>query len=467
MGLGSIGTEAAAALGLDHAVDLVGPPLGTLPWVSSLPVGALAEDSVALASLAVDLAASVRSGSTPAALRIDRSRMATSFTSERVLRVDGEPPAVWAPLSGFWRAGDGWVRTHANYPHHERALRRVLGLEADAEKEAVVDAVSAWNAVDLETAAAEVGAIVGAVRTPAEWSTCEQAGVVRSAPLIERTRLPGAPPRAWPTGGPPLAGIRVLDLTRVLAGPVAARDLATAGAEVLRVDAPFLPETGWIHLDTGQGKRSTQLDLRSPADRSVFEELLAGADAVLTGYRPGALARFGLDPIDLAERHPGLVTGSVSAWGARGPWAQRRGFDSIVQAVTGIAMVESADGTTPGSLPAQALDHTTGHLLAAAVISGLMEQRRDGGAPDLQLSLARTAQALVDAPDPVAAQVADPDPHHGPEPTTRTRALQGYGPASLTYAAPVLAFAGAADDYPVVGGLWGVDPPEWRTAHGR
>ncbi|MDF2492458.1 MAG: frc, partial [Microbacterium sp.] len=145
----------------------------------------------------------------------------------------------------------------------------------------------------------------------------------------------------------------------------------------------------------------------------------------------------------------------------------RRGFDSIVQAVTGIAMVESADGTTPGSLPAQALDHTTGHLLAAAVISGLMEQRRDGGAPDLQLSLARTAQALVDAPDPVAAQVADPDPHHGPEPTTRTRALQGYGPASLTYAAPVLAFAGAADDYPVVGGLWGVDPPEWRTAHGR
>jgi crotonobetainyl-CoA:carnitine CoA-transferase CaiB-like acyl-CoA transferase len=163
-----------------------------------------------------------------------------------------------------------------------------------------------------------------------------------------------------------LTGVRVLDLTRVLAGPVATRNLAQAGAEVLRIDSPHLPEIGWVHLDTGAGKRSTTLDLRSPSGRSTFEDLLDDADIVVTGYRPGSLDPLGLSPEELASRKPGLVVGSVSAWGTEGPWAQRRGFDSIVQAVTGIAMIESTDGTRPGALPAQALDHSAGHLLSAA-----------------------------------------------------------------------------------------------------
>ncbi|MYR64088.1 hypothetical protein GTY54_50435, partial [Streptomyces sp. SID625] len=201
-----------------------------------------------------------------------------------------------------------------------------------------------------------------------------------SRPLVERGRLGAARARVLPslTGTPllPAAGVRVLDLTRVIAGPVATRTLALLGADVLRVDPPHLPELADQHADTGFGKRSAALD---PAtDRAAFEELLAGADVVVTGYRPGALDRFGLSPEALAERRPALVVAELSAWGAYGPWARRRGFDSLVQVATGIAAVEGGDGR-PGALPAQALDHGTGYLLAAAVLRALTEQSHDGG----------------------------------------------------------------------------------------
>ncbi|MCZ9339719.1 CoA transferase, partial [Streptomyces sp. TRM76130] len=174
------------------------------------------------------------------------------------------------------------------------------------------------------------------------------------------------------------AGLRVLDLTRVLAGPVATRTLALLGADVLRIDAPHLPESQDAHNDTGLGKRSATLDLGDAAGRRIFEGLLHGADVVVTGYRPGALDRFGLSPEALAGRRPGLVIGQLSAWGHDGPWHGRRGFDSLVQAATGIAELEGSPDS-PGALPAQALDHGTGYLLAAGVLRALTEQHRAGG----------------------------------------------------------------------------------------
>lgn len=424
MTLGAVGAQVADALGFSaEARELVAEPTGSFPWGAHLPVGTLATDSVALASLAIAL---LRGNPSP--VRVDRARVAASFGSEKVLRIHGAAPSAWAPLSGFWRARDGWVRTHANYPHHERALRRLLGLGADAETDAAA-AIAARTAADLEDRAAEIGAIVGRVRAPEEWREHEQARIVATAPIVERRRIGDAAPRP--------EGFRVLDLTRVIAGPIATRDLALAGAEVLRVDSPALPETGWIHLDTGQGKRSTLLDLRQAGDHATFERLLSRAHVVVTGYRPGALARFGLEPEDLAARHPGLVTASVSAWGAHGPWAARRGFDSIVQAVSGIAMVESPDGETPGALPVQALDHATGHFLAAGIVRALGAQRREGGSIDIRMSLARTAHALLTSTDP-ATQAA-----------------------ALVTAPPPLAFPGAPDHYPVVGGEWGADAAEW------
>ncbi len=457
MTLDAVGAEAAADLGLTTAAAAIREGSGRLPWTSTLAVGRLAADCVALSSLAIDGARAARDGGGAGAIRVDLGRIAASFASERVLRIDGAEPEAWAPLSGFWPSRDGWVRTHANYPHHEHALRTVLGVPAGASREAVAGAIRERPSTDLEEQAHRAGAIVAAVRTGDAWRRHPQALAVASRPLIEVTRREGAPPRPWWRSGAPLSGVRVLDLTRVITGPVAGRDLALAGADVLRVDPPHLPETGWIHLDTGQGKRSTVLDLADGSDRDRFAGLLRTADVVLSGYRPGSLDRFGLDAASLAASHPGIVTARVSAWGETGPWANRRGFDSIVQAATGIAMRESTDGTTPGALPVQALDHSTGHLLAAAVVTALVRQRTEGGSFDVRMSLARVAQALLAAPGDTRgdASVALP---------SRERLLPGHRPGALVYAPPVLAFAGAPDDYPVVGGAWGADAPAWDTA---
>jgi crotonobetainyl-CoA:carnitine CoA-transferase CaiB-like acyl-CoA transferase len=206
-------------------------------------------------------------------------------------------------------------------------------------------------------------------------------------------------------------GLRVLDLTRVIAGPVGTRTLAAHGADVLRIESPRLPEDPAALLDTGPGKRHTTLDLASPGDRARLEELLSRADVLVQGHRPGALAAHGLAPELLAERYPGLVVVSLSAWGAAGPWARRRGFDSLVQAATGIAAVTAAADGTPGVLPAQALDHATGYLVAATVLRALTESARQGGSWHGELSLAQLAHWLLAAPRmPDADGAGDVDP---------------------------------------------------------
>lgn len=438
---------AAAAIGLpSELLDRVGASRPA--WSSTLPVADLAIDAVAVASVAIDHVAAARGSAPGGDVRIDGAAVAASFGSDKVLRIDGATPDVWSPLSGFWRAADGWVRTHANYPHHAARLRALLGTDD------VARGVARWPALELEQAAIESGAIVAAVRDEARWRAHPHAQALAELPLITATSAGDAAARSWPAQGPlPLSGVRVLDLTRVIAGPVATRDLAHAGAEVLRIDAPGLPEFAWQHLDTGHGKRSALLDLA--ADREAFERLLAGADVLVTGYRPDALARFGLDPADLAERRPGLVTARISAWGSEGPWAHRRGFDSIVQATTGIAMRESRDGETPGALPVQALDHASGHLLAAAVAAALARQRAAGGSPHVEIVLARVAQELLAAPPTDRREPAETGlPSH----VTRVP-----GGPLLTHAPPILAFAGAPDRF-APPRPWGADPAEWRTA---
>jgi crotonobetainyl-CoA:carnitine CoA-transferase CaiB-like acyl-CoA transferase len=191
-------------------------------------------------------------------------------------------------------------------------------------------------------------------------------------------------------------GVRVLDLTRVIAGPVATRTLAAWGADVLRVDPPHLPEIPAQALDTLPGKRSALLDLSEPPGRARLEELLAVADVLIQGYRPGSLAGCGLAPDALAERHPHLSVVTLSAWGATGPWAARRGFDSLVQCPTGIALAEGAEGK-PGALPAQVLDHATGYLAAAAALLALAGVALGERPRSVRLSLAQTAHWLASA----------------------------------------------------------------------
>jgi crotonobetainyl-CoA:carnitine CoA-transferase CaiB-like acyl-CoA transferase len=442
----SIAAEAWACLGQDtDLLDLLDS--SPVPLPSRLAVGRLGADSVGVASLAAQLVLAERRGRRPGPVRVDGVRVAGSFRSDRLLRVDGRPVQAFAPLSGFWPAADGWVRTHGNYPHHAQRLRGLLGLTSAAGPDQLRTELARRPALDLEDRAAAAGALLVAVREPATWRAHPQARAVATTPLVVTQRLGQAPARDWtPDPDRPLEGVRVLDLTRVIAGPVAGRDLATAGADVLRIDPPVPAEIGWQHLDSGQDKRSAVLDLAQRRDE--FEELLARADVVLTGYRPGALDRFGLGPHALAERHPGIVVGRISAWGDGGPWSGRRGFDSLVQAVSGIAVRESPDGGTPGALPAQALDHASGHLLAAGVITALRAQRRDGGSVGVAVSLARTAAALLELPGGTPAPDTEP-----------VWPLSSGG--GVVCAAPVLAFDGAPQDYARVGAPWGADPPTW------
>ncbi|MEU9302659.1 CoA transferase [Streptomyces sp. NPDC048269] len=407
-----------------------------------LPVRELARATVGACALAAAELAVVRAGEGPdglAAPVVDEGAVAAAFVSERHLRVRGRKPVSFAPLSGFWRAADGWVRTHANYPHHEAALVRALGLPA-AAPEAVRAAVAGRAALDVQELVYGEGGLAVAV--------AGRYGDPR--PLVETVRETGAPGRTLgpAPGGLPAAGVRVLDLTRVIAGPVATRTLGLLGADVLRIDPPGLPEADDAYADTGFGKRSALLDLAAAADRAVFDRLLAEADVVVTGYRPGALERYGLGPAELLERRPGLVVAQLCAWGWDGPWAGRRGFDSLVQAGYGIAARCAGPDGVPGVLPAQALDHGTGYLMAAGVLRALAEGPRGRA---LRFSLAGTASWLV-RDVPAAAPAAGGHAGYAAEPWLRYTD-SGYGP--LRYA------AGPLGDWKRGPSRWGTDAAVW------
>lgn len=455
--------------GIEAAWSAVGGDPALLPRVSTvlrggalharLPVRELARACVGACALAAAELGARRAGLAGVpGVRLDDGAVATAFVSDRHLLVDGRAPVSFAPLSRFWRTTDGWVRTHANYPHHRARLLAALGM-AEEDPDAVGAALAERSSREVEESVYAVGGLAVAVRTPEEWAAHEQAAAVARRPLVERERLNTARARALPPldRAPllPAAGVRVLDLTRVIAGPVATRTLALLGADVLRVDAPQLPELADQHADTGFGKRSATLDL--VADRRAFEELLAAADVVVTGYRPGALDRFGLSARELAERRPGLVVAQLSAWGSYGPWAGRRGFDSLVQAATGIAAIEGS-AERPGALPAQALDHGTGYLLAAAVLRALTERAEQGYGRCVRLSLARTAAWLTNQIQPSPAGNAGNMPYDGPDAwlAERDSAL-----GRLRYALSPVSFEGGPVDWARPPGVWGTDPARW------
>lgn len=454
--------QAWAALGGDPALTAgitYGGPADRL--TAALPVRELARATVAVCALAAaELRTACDGGGRLPAVRVDDGAVATAFTSERQLRVDGRAASAFAPLSRFWRSADGWVRTHANYPHHRARLLAALdvpdageGVFGTSDVEARVAAALAE--LPSERAEEEIfaaGGLAVAVRTPQEWAAHPQGAAVARRPLLSAERIAGGPVRAL-SG---IDGLRVLDLTRVIAGPVAGRTLALLGADVLRVDSPRLPESRDAHADTGFGKRSTTLDLARTADRATFEALLADADVVLSGYRPGALDRYGLAPEALAERRPGLVIGQLSAWGAYGPWGGRRGFDSLVQAVCGIAVTEAGPDGRPGALPAQALDHGTGYLLAAAVLRAVTEQRTAGGTHVARLAIARTAAWLTGGTVTRDGGGDTPAYEAGEWLNERDSPL-----GRLRYALPPVSFDGGPRDWARPPGRWGTDAPRW------
>ena len=371
---------------------------GTDPVLpSSFAVGTAAQVTIAASALAASAIWQLRGGR-PQTVGVDMRHAATEFHSEHWLSVESKPPSeTWDKIAGTYQCGDGrWVRLHTNLPHHRAGVLELLNCDYDRAK--VAEALKPWTAFAFEDAAAAAGLCVTAMRSFAEWDAHPQGRAVPTQPVVTITKIGDAPPQPLPPGERPLSGVRVLDLTRVIAGPVCGRTLAAHGADVLTVASPNIPNLPHLAVDTNRGKLSAHIELRDAAGRATLHELVRGADIFVQGYRPGAIARHGFAPDDTVRLRPGIVHVSLCAYGHVGPWAGRRGFDSLVQTASGFnhAEAEAAGQTAPKALPCQALDHASGYLLAFGALTALHRRATEGGSWHVQVSLARTGRWIRD-----------------------------------------------------------------------
>ena len=365
---------------------------------SSFAVGSAAQASLAAAALAATQIGARRNGLRQQ-VRVDMRRAALECAGR--FEIDGRTPELWDRLAGLYAcADDRWLRLHTNFAHHRDGVLRLLGLPLGAEtpREAVAAALRDRNAFEFETAAAQAGLVVAAVRSFDEWDAHPHRLAIAAQPLVAIEKIGDAPALAWPAlprDASPLHGLRVLDLTRILAGPVGGRTLAAYGADVMLVNAPHLPNIEAI-IDTSRGKLSALADLREPVGRDGLRAVLRDAHVFVQGYRPGALAALGFAPADVAAARPGIVVVSLSAYSESGPWAGKRGFDSLVQSATGFndAEARAAGSAEPKALPMQILDMATGFLIAFGAQAALLRQQREGGSWQVRVSLARTGQWL-------------------------------------------------------------------------
>ena len=361
---------------------------GALP--SAFAVTDVAAASVACAGMAMG---ELLGG---AEVTVDR-RLASMWFAWSLRPIGWELPNPWDPTAGDYQASDGWIKLHTNFPAHKRAVESVLGPLIDRTNTETL--VAPWKVTALESAIVAAGGATAELRSQAAWAEHPQGQAIAAEPLADMKSFP--PVEAWgwqPKGARPLAGLRVLDLTRVLAGPVATRFLAGYGAEVLRIDPIGWDESGIIP-EVSLGKRCAALDLKTKQGLETLEGLIAQADVFLNGYRPHALDRLGFSAERRRELQPDLVEVSLRAYGWTGPWAGRRGYDSLLQMSSGIADTGRtwAGADKPVSLPVQALDHAAGYFLAAAAIRGVTQRRRGRGGSDWRLSLARTGKFITDA----------------------------------------------------------------------
>jgi crotonobetainyl-CoA:carnitine CoA-transferase CaiB-like acyl-CoA transferase len=288
---------------------------------SSFRVAAAAQVSIAAAGLAAAQIWQLRSGQSQG-VAVDMRHAVVECRSERYLRVDGKPPPpAWDPTAGIYKTGDGrFVRLHTNFRHHRAAVCKVLNCKP--ERPDIQAALMQRDGEAFETSAYAGGAVVAMMRSREEWSDLPHAKALAGLPLVSIEKIGEAAPKPWPAGDRPLAGLRVLDLSRVIAGPVAGRTLAAHGADVLLVSGPDMPAIPWLTIDTGRGKLTSFVELKSEQGRETLRDLLAGADIFSQGYRPRALASLGFSPEEAASINPGIVYVSLSAYGHAGPKAR-------------------------------------------------------------------------------------------------------------------------------------------------
>jgi crotonobetainyl-CoA:carnitine CoA-transferase CaiB-like acyl-CoA transferase len=428
----------------ERPLDAGGPQVairGADPVLPSVfPIGAAGAAVIAACALLVARIWQDRTGR-PQSIAVDVDAAAAAMRSARYLRADPPPeggPRRLGGLSAYRTRDDRYIYFQRLFPHHNERLSRVLGVPL--AEPALTEAVARRDGAELEEAVNAGGSCAGLVRTRAEWLALPAAAAVAAAPLVDITRLSDGPRSGLPLGPRPLSGLRVLDLTRVLAGPTSTRALAEFGADVLRVTVPGLPDNDAMMKDTGHGKRSVQLDLKSAAGADRLRELIAAADVFVQGYRPGALDRLGFGPEEVRRLNPLIVAVSVSAYGHLGPWRQRRGFDSVVQSVNGLAVANAggADAVSgpPVFLPANPLDYMTGYLAALGALAALRRRAADGGAYQVRVSLARTGEWLWELPR-LDAEAAAARPPELPEPRLAELMMTGQTPfGGLRYLSP-------------------------------
>jgi crotonobetainyl-CoA:carnitine CoA-transferase CaiB-like acyl-CoA transferase len=398
-------------------------------------------------------------------VHVDVDAAAVAMRGSRYLTaVPPVPPSGRRPV-GFYRTADGrWVFLQRLFAHHFQRQLAVLGLAADSADEAIAEAIGGWNGLELEEAVIAAGACGAMVRTRDEWAAHEQGRALAQLPLFSITKAGDSPPEPAGSGDTrPLAGLRVLDVTRVLAGPTCARTLAEHGARVLRVGTSAVPDNPQMMRDTGHGKRSCDLDLTSADGAAGLRRLVAGADVFSQGYRPGALDALGFSPAEVARLRPGIITVSLSAYGPAGPWRGRRGFDSVVQSASGIAWELAGTDGVPRSVPANPLDYTTGYLAAFLVLVALGLRERDGGSYHIDLSLAQTGRYLagLSRADAALAAAREPDlPRARLDELMITRRTP-FG--SLRYFAPVAHLPGTPPRWDLPTVPLDSDRPDWSS----
>lgn len=427
---------AALAQQLEYIDRLVpGPPIGIDALDLTGTASFASAFEVTTAALVSAAASNLASGGTA----LDRDRVAALMSG--YVEIDGAPVPKWAHLSGYYRtAGDRFIQLHCNFSHHAGGIVKLLGCQPT--RDAVQEALLTLDAEDFERRAIATGMIAARVRTLEEWNAHPHARATVNLPLIEVEQIGACPPRSVEHE------LRVLDCSRVLAGPIAGQALAAFGADVLRVGGPRLPTVKVAVLATGFGKRNTFVDLDTAGGRTTFRELLDGADVWIDAYRPGAFADRGFE-----QAGPGSVTVQISAFDWVGPWAGRRGFDSIVQSTTGIVDAGrlAANASEPTPLPVQLLDYATGLLASFAAQKLVAHQREAGGTWRIRLSLLRTRNWLVSLGGPTTFEPASVIPAPAAMHTVDTDFGQ------LTAPLPIGGVSGSAPQPP------GSASARWRT----
>jgi crotonobetainyl-CoA:carnitine CoA-transferase CaiB-like acyl-CoA transferase len=445
-----------------RAVEITGSADPILP--TPFRIGEAAAAALAAVGLAASDLWALRTGRGQQ-IAVDTRQATASLRSGHYMTLDGTPvPTDRNTVMGVYPAKHGrWSYLHCNFPNHRAAALTVLGVSED--REAVSKAVASWDALELEEAIIAAGGAGGMVRPMDEWAKHPQAAAVASLPLMEIVRIGASHPEPLPAGDRPLSGIRVLDLTRVLAGPTCARTLAEHGADVLKITAAHLPNIGYQEHDTGHGKLSAHLDLRQPKDLETLRGLIREGDVFSQGYRPGTLANRGLSPEALAQLRPGIVYVSLCAFGRVGPWAPRRGFDTVVQTVTGITHRQGQlfPGPEPGPqfYPVSAIDYLTGYLMAFGAMVALGRRAREGGSWLVRISLAQTGRWLVSR-----GEVPERELHDVPKEFTREE-LQRWSMVSdtpmgrLGHLAPVVRMSETPPRWARPSVPLGSHPPVW------